>query len=307
MRTALLAAVGHDLRTPLASAKAAVTSLRSNDIDWSPQDRDELLATADESLDRLARLVDNLLDMSRLQAGALSSRQPTGRARRGRAPGPRRPRADAGRRVADRRARRPARRSTPTPACSSGCSPTWSPTRCATARRDARHSSPAAASATGSSCGSSTAARASRPTTGTGSSLPFQRLGDTDNTTGVGLGPGPVPRAHRGDGRHAGARGDPRRRPHHGGVAAARRHGHGPRAGPGASAERDEAATAHDARAGRRRRAADPAGPGHQPAGPPLRGAHRRHRRRGARRRPPRTRPTWSSSTSGCPTSTASR
>jgi two-component system, OmpR family, sensor histidine kinase KdpD len=72
MRTALLAAVGHDLRTPLAAAKAAVTSLRSGDIKWSPQDHAELLLTADESLDQLARLVDNLLDMSRLQAGALS-------------------------------------------------------------------------------------------------------------------------------------------------------------------------------------------------------------------------------------------
>jgi len=72
MRTALLAAVGHDLRTPLASVKAAVTSLRSGDIAWSPRDRAELLLTADESLDRLTRLVDNLLDMSRLQAGALS-------------------------------------------------------------------------------------------------------------------------------------------------------------------------------------------------------------------------------------------
>jgi two-component system sensor histidine kinase KdpD len=72
MRTALLAAVSHDLRTPLASAKAAVTSLRSNDVDWAAEDHDELLATADESLDRLTHLVDNLLDMSRLQAGALS-------------------------------------------------------------------------------------------------------------------------------------------------------------------------------------------------------------------------------------------
>ena len=72
MRTALLAAVSHDLRTPLASAKAAVTSLRSHEVTWDPEDRDELLATADESLDRLAHLVDNLLDMSRLQAGALS-------------------------------------------------------------------------------------------------------------------------------------------------------------------------------------------------------------------------------------------
>jgi two-component system, OmpR family, sensor histidine kinase KdpD len=72
VRTALLAAVSHDLRTPLASAKAAVTSLRSSDIEWDAADHDELLATADESLDKLARLVDNLLDMSRLQAGALA-------------------------------------------------------------------------------------------------------------------------------------------------------------------------------------------------------------------------------------------
>jgi two-component system, OmpR family, sensor histidine kinase KdpD len=64
--------VGHDLRTPLASAKAAVTSLRSTEIAWSPADRHDLLLTADESLDRLARLVDNLLDMSRLNAGAMT-------------------------------------------------------------------------------------------------------------------------------------------------------------------------------------------------------------------------------------------
>ncbi len=72
MRTALLAAVSHDLRSPLASAKAAVTSLRSPDVHWDAADTEELLATADESLDRLTRLVGNLLDMSRLQAGALS-------------------------------------------------------------------------------------------------------------------------------------------------------------------------------------------------------------------------------------------
>ncbi|MGP4095949.1 DUF4118 domain-containing protein [Nonomuraea sp. KM90] len=74
MRTALLAAVGHDLRTPLASAKAAVESLRATDVTWSDEDRAELLATADESLIRLNRLVSNLLDMSRLQAGALGVR-----------------------------------------------------------------------------------------------------------------------------------------------------------------------------------------------------------------------------------------
>ncbi|GAB1645797.1 hypothetical protein KRMM14A1259_62200 [Krasilnikovia sp. MM14-A1259] len=71
MRSALLAAVSHDLRTPLASAKAAVESLRSSDVQFDADDRAELLETADESLERLARLVANLLDMSRLQAGAL--------------------------------------------------------------------------------------------------------------------------------------------------------------------------------------------------------------------------------------------
>jgi two-component system sensor histidine kinase KdpD len=72
MRTALLTAVSHDLRSPLASAKAAVTSLRTPDVPWTKADIAELLATADESLDRLTHLVENLLDMSRLQAGALS-------------------------------------------------------------------------------------------------------------------------------------------------------------------------------------------------------------------------------------------
>jgi two-component system sensor histidine kinase KdpD len=71
MRTALLAAVSHDLRTPLASAKAAVAGLRADDVTFDEQDRADLLATADESLDKLDRLVANLLDMSRLQAGAL--------------------------------------------------------------------------------------------------------------------------------------------------------------------------------------------------------------------------------------------
>ena len=78
MRTALLAAVSHDLRTPLAAGWAAVSSLRSTDVEFSPDERDELLATADESMARLARLIDNLLDMSRVQAGALNlSLRPT--------------------------------------------------------------------------------------------------------------------------------------------------------------------------------------------------------------------------------------
>jgi K+-sensing histidine kinase KdpD len=72
LRTAILAAVGHDLRTPLASIKAAASSLRAGDVAFSPADRDELLATVEESSDRLDDLVENLLAMSRLQAGVLS-------------------------------------------------------------------------------------------------------------------------------------------------------------------------------------------------------------------------------------------
>jgi two-component system, OmpR family, sensor histidine kinase KdpD len=72
LRTALLNAVSHDLRTPLASAKAAVGTLRTPDLALSDEDRAELLATAEESLDRLGGLVENLLDMSRLQAGSLA-------------------------------------------------------------------------------------------------------------------------------------------------------------------------------------------------------------------------------------------
>lgn len=65
MRTALLAAVGHHPGTRLASAIVAVAGLRCRDTSLSGEDSVELLATAGESLDRLARLVANLLDMSR--------------------------------------------------------------------------------------------------------------------------------------------------------------------------------------------------------------------------------------------------
>ncbi|MCX5241452.1 DUF4118 domain-containing protein [Streptomyces prunicolor] len=71
LRTALLRAVGHDLRTPLAAGWAAVTSLRGRDVEFSDEDRDELLATADESMAKLNRLLENLLDLSRLEAGVL--------------------------------------------------------------------------------------------------------------------------------------------------------------------------------------------------------------------------------------------
>ena len=71
LRRALLSAVSHDLRTPLAAAKAAVSSLRSDDVDFSAEDTAELLATIEESVDQLTALVGNLLDSSRLAAGVL--------------------------------------------------------------------------------------------------------------------------------------------------------------------------------------------------------------------------------------------
>jgi len=72
MRSALLAAVGHDLRRPLAAATTAISGLRATDVTLPEADRTELLDTAGESLDTLAALVTNLLDVSRLQAGALA-------------------------------------------------------------------------------------------------------------------------------------------------------------------------------------------------------------------------------------------
>ncbi|MFC9429010.1 ATP-binding protein [Streptomyces sp. NPDC056987] len=72
IRTALLAAVSHDLRTPLAGIKAAVTSLRSDDVEWSEEDQAELLEGIEHGADRLDHLVGNLLDMSRLQTGTVT-------------------------------------------------------------------------------------------------------------------------------------------------------------------------------------------------------------------------------------------
>jgi two-component system sensor histidine kinase KdpD len=72
LRRSLLSAVSHDLRTPLAAAKAAVSSLRSDDVDFSAEDTSELLATIEESIDQLTALVGNLLDSSRLAAGVVS-------------------------------------------------------------------------------------------------------------------------------------------------------------------------------------------------------------------------------------------
>jgi len=71
LRGALLQAVSHDLRTPLASIKACSTSLKNRDVTWSEQETEEFISTIDAETDRLTALVGNLLDMSRVQAGVV--------------------------------------------------------------------------------------------------------------------------------------------------------------------------------------------------------------------------------------------
>lgn len=71
LRTALLQAVSHDLRTPLAAIKASVTSLGARDVEWSREQADEFLRTIETETDRLTALVANLLDMSRIHADAV--------------------------------------------------------------------------------------------------------------------------------------------------------------------------------------------------------------------------------------------
>ena len=168
----------------------------------------------DDEADRLDALVGNLLDMSRLQTGALDVSAAPGRPRRGRAGGARQPR----RRAADASTSTSPEtcpRVVADPACSSGRSPTSSPTRSRHAAGAAASGSSPARSAAASSCGSSTAAPASRRPSASAIFQPFQRLGDAPRRRRR---PRPRRRARlrRGDGRRARARGHPRRRAHHG-------------------------------------------------------------------------------------------
>jgi len=71
LKSALLSSVSHELRTPLATIKAAATSLRSSEVSWASSARSDLLAAIDDEADHLNLLVGNLLDMSRIESGAL--------------------------------------------------------------------------------------------------------------------------------------------------------------------------------------------------------------------------------------------
>lgn len=72
LRTAILRAVSHDLRTPLAAIKASATSLLRSDVDWPPDELHEFLLAIDQGTDRLDRVIGDLLDAGRLEAGAIS-------------------------------------------------------------------------------------------------------------------------------------------------------------------------------------------------------------------------------------------
>jgi two-component system, OmpR family, sensor histidine kinase KdpD len=71
LKSSLLSSVSHELRSPLAAIKASVSSLRAGEVDWNSEARTELLTMVEEEIDHLNVLVGNLLDMSRIEAGAL--------------------------------------------------------------------------------------------------------------------------------------------------------------------------------------------------------------------------------------------
>lgn len=75
IKTSLLNSVSHELRSPLAAIKASASSLRSGAVDWDSAARAELLATVEEETDQLNLLVGNLLDMSRIEAGAMKPKK----------------------------------------------------------------------------------------------------------------------------------------------------------------------------------------------------------------------------------------
>ena len=75
LKSALLSSVSHELRTPLSTIKAAASSLRTNEVSWDSAARSELIAAIDDEADHLNMLVGNLLDMSRIESGALKPKR----------------------------------------------------------------------------------------------------------------------------------------------------------------------------------------------------------------------------------------
>jgi len=71
LKSALMASISHDLKTPLAGIKTAVSSLLDTSVSWSPSDAEEFLRTIDSETDRLNHLLSDILDLNRLEAGAI--------------------------------------------------------------------------------------------------------------------------------------------------------------------------------------------------------------------------------------------
>ena len=164
-----------------------MTSLLQDDVEWTPEARTSSSLTIDEESDRLNALVGNLLDMSRLQTGALDVDCSAGRSRRG-DPGRAREHRRARRRRRCRRRRDPAPRARRPGPARAGARERDRATPSTTARPASRCASSPARPATPSTCASSIAARACRPAIARPSFCPFQRLGDAGGGDGVGLG-----------------------------------------------------------------------------------------------------------------------
>ena len=219
MRTALLTAVSHDLRTPLAAAKAAVSCLRSADIELTAEDHDELLATADESLNQLTHLLATCLTSAGGRPGRCRCF-------------PSRPIWRRSSRAASAASGRSHRRSW----CAflRACPGSWSTRRSwtvianltANALRYSPGGSPPLLTA------SARGARIILRVVDHGPGVPkadrdriflaFQRLGDTGSTIGVRARAHGLPRPDRSDAWHPGTRGNSRRRPDHGHLGARR-------------------------------------------------------------------------------------
>ena len=75
LKTAILSSISHELRTPLSTIKAAASSLRGKDVSWDSPARAELVNAIDDEADHLNLLVGNLLDMSRIESGALKPKR----------------------------------------------------------------------------------------------------------------------------------------------------------------------------------------------------------------------------------------
>ncbi|HLF72489.1 MAG TPA: ATP-binding protein [Dehalococcoidia bacterium] len=81
MKTALMASISHDLKTPLAGIKAAISSILDKQVRWSEEDLDAFHATIDSQVDRLNRVISDILDLNRIEAGDLQPEQAPLRAR----------------------------------------------------------------------------------------------------------------------------------------------------------------------------------------------------------------------------------